>query len=305
MQKQRSNTFAKLWKNRMMYLMLLPVIAYLIIFCYIPMVGIVIGFEDFIPKLGMFQSQWVGLQNFKILFGGVKFPAVVKNTIVLSVLRYIFEFPAPIILALLLNEVTHTGLKRVVQTAVYMPHFLSWIISASLVLMVVDGDGIIVRIMSLFGYKGNSSLMMSVPAFYPIILVSSIWKGVGWGTLIYLAAIAGVDPELYDSAILDGASRLQQCFYITIPEISSTIVVLMILRTGSILNAGFDQVFNLQNVINLEVSEIIDTYVYKVGIRDGMYSISTVVSLFKSVIGMILILSTNAIARRLGESSLL
>lgn len=191
------------------------------------------------------------------------------------------------------------------QTAVYMPHFLSWVIAANLVLMVVDGDGIIVRIMSAFGYKGTSSLMISTGAFYPIIIISNIWKGVGWGTLIYLAAITGIDPELYSSAVLDGATRFQQCIYITIPEISSTIVVLMILRTGSILNAGFDQIFMLQNAMNMPVSEIIDTYVYKVGLKDGMYSLSTVISLFKSVVGMILVLTTNALARRFGESSLL
>jgi len=302
---RKNSLLARILRNKMLYVMLFPVLLYLFIFCYLPMGGILIGFKDFIPKVGIFKSEWIGFKQFDILFSGVQFPRVLRNTIIVSLLRYVFEFPAPIILALLINEISKTSVKRIVQTAVYMPHFLSWVIASSLVLIMVDADGFVLSFLHLFGVDNTQSLMISKGAFYPVIIVSNIWKEAGWGTLIYLAAIAGVDQEQYESAILDGATRFQQMIYITLPAITSTIVVLLIMRTGSILNAGFDQIYLLQNVANMDVSEVLDTYVYKMGIKEGMYSLATAVGLFKSIIGMVLVLTTNAIARRVGESSLL
>lgn len=302
---QKKSLFVRIRKNTMLYMMLLPVLAHLILFDYLPMAGILIGFKNFIPKVGIFASEWVGFKQFSVLFSGVQFPKVLMNTISVSLLRYVFEFPAPIILALLINEISHTSVKRIVQTAVYMPHFLSWVIAGSLVMIVVDADGFVLSFLNLFGVDNTQSLLINKKAFYPIIIVSNIWKEAGWGTLIYLAAIAGVDAEQYESAILDGATRFKQMIYITLPAISSTIIVLLIMRTGSILNAGFDQIYLLQNVANADVSEVLDTYVYKMGVKEGKYSLATAVGLFKSIIGMILVLTTNAIARRMGESSLL
>jgi len=296
---------ASLKKNYMLYLMLVPVAAYFIVFCYAPMFGVVIAFQDYFPRFGILGSNWVGLKNFRILFGGVDFPRVMRNTLTLSMLSLVIGFPMPILLSLLLNEARFTPFKRFIQTLVYMPHFLSWVIVASLVTILLDGEGIVNQFLRLFGSANQSSLLMSPRAFYPILITAGIWKEVGWGTLIYLAAIVGVDPELYESAVLDGATRFKQMLHITLPSIQSTVIILLILNVGGILNTGLTHILLLMNSMTREVAETLDVYVYYMGIVRGGYSLSTAVGLFKSVVGLAMIMTANAIARRLGESSLL
>lgn len=304
-QHKKGAVYKSVVRNHSLYIMLIPVIAYFIIFAYIPMGGLTIAFENYRVKRGIFGSEWVGWKNFQIMFSGVQFGKVMKNTLSISFLKLLWGFPAPIILALMLNELNNVTYKRVVQTIVYMPHFLSWVIIASVLTTLVSSAGPITQFLNLFGANITQSLLMNKEYFYPILVITGIWKGVGWGTLIYLAAIAGINMELYEAAVVDGANRWQQTLHITIPSLAGTIVVMFILRTGSILNSGFEDILLLQNSLTEPVSETLDTYVYKLGINNGKYSLSTAFGLFKSVVNCAMVLFTNALARRLGESSLL
>ena len=286
------------------YLMLLPVAVYYLVFCYGPMFGVVVAFKNFMPGQGIWGSAWVGFKHFRVLFGSNDFRMVMGNTILLSLYKLLWGFPAPIILALLLNEMRSKRFKRVAQTISYMPHFLSWVIVAGLVTTIFDLEGPVNQLRRLLG-QDPVMIMTQKAAFRSILVGANIWKEVGWGTLIYLAAIAGIDPTLYESAVLDGAGRFKQMRYITLPSIMPTVIILLILRTGSILNAGFEDVLLLQNAVVREVSEVLDTYVYKMGIENGNYSYATAVGLFKSVVGLIMVLGTNELSRRAGEHSLL
>ncbi|MCC2686899.1 MAG: carbohydrate transporter rane protein 1, family, partial [Paenibacillaceae bacterium] len=235
-----------------------------------------------------------GLKWFNTLFSTTDFWVAFRNTIIISLYKLIVNFPAPIILALLLNEVFHSGFKRIVQTMVYFPHFVSWIVIGGILFSLFSSDSVILQF---FGMA--TSPMMDPSKFRGLLVLSDLWKEVGWGTIIYLAAIAGVNPELYDAGRIDGASRLQLVRHITLPSIVGTIVVLLILRTGHILNVGFDQIFILYNPMVYNVSDVLDTYVYRVGISQGRYAFATAAGLFQSVIGLVLLLITNRISKRL------
>ncbi len=291
-------------KNKMFYLMLLPVVVYYIVFCYTPMFGIIVAFTDYKPRRGFLASEWIGLQQYYLLFRSADFSMFMKNTILMSLYKIVWGFPAPIILALMINEVGNSLFKRYVQTVSYMPHFLSWVVVAQLVQIVFASDGPLNQLRAALG-ADSIQFMVSRSAIRSIVVISNIWKQVGWGTLIYLAAIAGIDPSLYESAVLDGANRLQQIKSITLPSILPTIIVLLILRMGSIMSAGFEDIILLQNTMTYDLIEVLDVYVYKVGIQGAQYSFATAVGLFKSVIGMCMVLITNAIARKCGDSSLL
>ncbi|TBL81939.1 ABC transporter permease [Paenibacillus thalictri] len=293
--KNRSN-----WKfYKYYYLLIAPGLLYFILFHYVPMAGIIIAFKDFKLSQGIIGSEWAGLKWFHLLFAAPDFWVALRNTILISFYKLIFGFPAPIVLALLLNEVTSTLFKRVVQTVVYFPHFVSWVVLGGLMFTLLSPN---TGIFTLFGSK--SSPLMEPDQFRSLLVWSEIWKEVGWGTVIYLAAITGINPELYEAAKIDGASRFQQVRYITLPSISGTIILLMILKAGHLLNAGFDQVFILYHPLVYNVADILDTYVYRVGLTLGRFSIAAAAGLFKSVVGLLMLLFTNWLARRLSGQGL-
>lgn len=301
---QRAGVRIRFRQYKWFYLLLLPGIAYFAVFKYAPMYGIVIAFKDYVPFLGIQGSEWVGLEHFRYLLHDPDFPRLLRNTLLLAGLNALFAFPAPIVVALLLNELRLSFLKRAVQTAVYIPHFLSWAIVASLtyLLFTLDG-GPLLQILDRI--TGRDLDILSDPDWFrPLIIAQTLWKDTGWGTIIYLAALAGVDPQLYEAAIIDGAGRFRRVWHVTLPSIRSTIVVMAILLSGNVLTTGFDQIYLMTNSLNRDVADVFDTYVYYLGITQGAYSYSTAVGLFKAVVGLVLIFGTNWLAKRFQQTGL-
>ncbi|MDO5435481.1 MAG: ABC transporter permease subunit [Clostridia bacterium] len=282
-------------------LMFLPVVVYFIIFKYVPMAGIVIAFKNYKISQGIFGSAWCGFDNFTKVFKTPTFARSVTNTLEISGLKLLFGFPAPIILALMLNEVTHVRFQKTVQTITYLPHFLSWVVLAGMFQQLLSpNNGAVNAILrDVFGVEKSLYFLGDNKYFRGTLIVTDIWKNVGWSSILYLATIAGIDPALYEAATVDGATRWQCTRYITIPSLVSTIVVMLILNVGSIMDAGFDQIFNLYNSAVYKTGDIIDTYVYRYGLGDMKYSMATAVGLFKNLIGFVLVLGTNLIARRI------
>jgi len=291
-------------QNKWLYILTIPGLLYFAIFKYAPMYGLIIAFKDYVPFLGIADSKWVGLENFQDFFTNPDFFRIFWNTLAIAFLNILFAFPAPILLALLLNEVRLKVYQRTIQTFVYVPHFLSWTIVVSLwhILFNLDHGAITELVLSLTGREID---FLTDPAWFrPMIILQSVWKEMGWGTIIYLAALAGVDQEQYEAAIMDGAGRFRRVWHITLPAIRSTIVIMLIMKVGSILSTGFDQFYLMTNQLNRPVADVFDTYVYMMGITNGAYSYSTAVGLFKSIIGIILVFSTNRLAKKFGESGL-
>jgi putative aldouronate transport system permease protein len=289
----------KSWqKYKSFYLMLIPGLVYVLIFHYGPMFGLVISFKNYKIFQGVWGSPWVGFDNFIKLFTSSKFYQVLNNTFLISIYKIIFGFPAPIILAILINEVKNRFFARSVQTIVYLPHFISWVVTSGLVINFLSPtDGFVNGLIELFG--GEPIFFMGLPEYFRSILVGSdIWKEFGWGAIIYLAALAGISPEINEAAIIDGASKLKRIIYITIPSIIPTIIILLLLRIGGVLNAGFEQVFSMYNPAVYDVGDIIDTYVYRVGIIDRNYGFSSAVGLFKSLIACLLLLGANWLVKK-------
>jgi putative aldouronate transport system permease protein len=292
-----------IWKKRFMYSILVLPLLYYIIFEYIPIYGITIAFQDYVPGMPLIGNKWIGLKNFILVFSSKPFLEALRNTLLISFYKIIFGFPFPIIIALLLNEVRSTRFKRTVQTAIYFPHFVSWVIVGAILLSFLSvTDGIVNVVLKQLGFVPQQ--IMGNPKYFRSILVaSSMWKEAGMHSIVYLAAIAGVDVQVYEAAIIDGAGRWQQMRYVTLPGIASTVVILFILQLGSILSAGMEQTYVLLNPLVANVGEIIDTYVYKVGLKQGDYSFSTAVGLFKSLVGYVLIMGTNWLSKKAsGES---
>ncbi len=294
----------KMWRDRYMYLILIPVIAYYLIFCYAPMYGVTIAFKDYNMFKGVFGSEWVGLANFERIFSTSDFYMVLRNTLMLNLLQLLFSFPGPIILALLLNELRSVKFKRVVQTIVYLPHFLSWVVVATLLIpMLSPSTGVINQLIERFG--GEPIYFMSDYGWWIFVYVAAgVWKSIGWGAIVYLAALAGVDPSLYEAAIIDGANKWQQCIHITIPSIIPTIMVLLILNVGQIMSIGFDQPYLLGNSSVTEVSEVISTYVYRLGLESADISRSTAIGLFQSLVNFVILLITNTVSKKLTGSGI-
>jgi len=281
-------------------LMLALPVALVAVFNYGPMYGIQIAFRKFNLMLGVKGSPWVGFENFRRFFTNTVALKVLRNTLEISLLRLAFGFPAPIILALMINEISDSPFKRVSQTVSYLPHFLSWIIIAAIFNAVLSPEDGIVNIAIKF-LGGTPVYFMIEPAWFRVVLIASgIWKGAGWGSIIYLAAISGIDPQLYEAAIVDGASRLQRIRYITLPGIVPVMSISLILSMGGIMSAGFDQIFNMYSPRVYDVSDIIDTFVYRMGLIKMEYSFSSAVGLFKSLVGLVLILIVNSVTRRTG-----
>lgn len=288
-------------RHRYLYLMLLPAVLYYAIFHYVPMYGASIAFKDFRITQGIMGSPWVGLKHFEYLFSLDKFWQVFTNTIIISLYRLVFGFPLPIVVALLLNEVRILLFKRTVQTLIYLPHFISWVILGGLMINFLSIDnGVVNNLIQAFG--GTPVGFMSEEGVFRSTLVfSMIWKEFGWNTIIYMAALAGVNPQLYEAAMMDGASRWQRVWHITLPCIRGTIVILLILRLGHVMEAGFEQIFVLYHPGVYKVADIIDTYVYRIGLTEGKFSLAATVGLFKSVINFALLIVANRLAKMMGE----
>lgn len=304
---RKRSFWKRFWRQRWAYLFLIPALVCLAMFAYGPMYGIVLAFKKYSIRKGILGSPWVGFVNFERLFGSAIFARSVRNTLIISLMNLLFSFPMPIIFALMLNEMIHTKLKRVVQTISYMPHFINWIIVSSILMELLSPTrGTINYVITLFG--GEPIYFLAEAKFFRwILLFSNIWKGIGWGSVVYLAGISGIDTEQYEAAWIDGASRLKCMRYITLPGLMPLISIQLILSVGGIMSAGFDQVFNLYNSMVYETGDIIDTYAYRVGLEGTMdYPLSTAISLFKNVIGFILVIGTNYVANKLsgGENGL-
>lgn len=300
--KRRGNAFlTAVKKYKLLYLMILPGLVYFIIFKYMPMGGLVIAFQDYQPFLGITGSPWVGLKHFIRLFTEPTFIMLLRNTLVLFALNIVIFFPLPIIVALMLNELKHRHLKNWIQTIIYIPHFMSWVIIVSItyVFMTLDG-GLINELIASMGFK-KISFLTSPEWLRTIYIGQIIWKEIGWSTIIYLAAITVVDPQLYEAAEMDGAARLRKTWHVTLPAIRPVIITLLILKIGSTLDLGFEHMYLLLNSLNREVAEIFDTYIYTAGLKNGQLSFSTTVGLFKGVVGLILVMASNKLAKKMGE----
>ena len=286
----------KLRHDWMLYVMLAPPIAYFVIFHVIPILGMRLAFQDY-RIIG--DNVWVGFKHFDVLFSSPAFMNVIRNTLVISAMKMIFGFPVPILLAILINEVSRRYFRKYVQSVVYLPHFLSWVVIAGIwIKLLSPSEGAVNLIAGFFG-EPPVDYMTSKAHIRWVFVVSEIWRSAGWDSIIYLAAIMSISPALYEAAKIDGASRLQSMFHITLPQITGTIVTVFILNLGFFMSAGFDQVFNMMNDSVISVADILDTYVYRIGIVGGQFAYSTAASLFKGVIGIVLILGTHFTSRRL------
>lgn len=291
-------------RNRWLYLMLLPGLLYFLIFKYWPMYGVLIAFKDYQPFLGFWESPFVGLKHFERFFHDPNFVVLFRNTLVLAMLNILFFFPLPIVIALMLNELRYHLFKRTIQTLVYIPHFMSWVVVVGIAYIFLTTEGGIVNDLLVYFGWDKINFLASNDWFRTIVTAEVIWKETGWGTIIFLAALAGVDPQLYEAARMDGANRLRQLWHITLPAIRSTIIILLILRLGHFLDTGFEQIFLMLNAMNRDVGEVFDTYVYSVGISQGQYSFSTAVGLFKSLVGLVLVVVANHLAKKFGEEGI-
>lgn len=294
----------RLYRDRYLYLLLLPVIALFVLFRLIPLNGEIIAFKNFRLTEGIWGSAWVGFDQFERLFQSKDFYNVLKNTFLLNVYNLIFGFPVPIILALLLNELRKEWYKRIVQNLFYLPHFISWVVLGSIIIgLLSPSTGLVNTILKSFGME--PIFFMADKFWWPVTYVSSgIWREAGYGTILYIAAMAAIDPQQYEAAKLDGANKWRQIWHVTLPGIRSTIAIILILQMGKFLDVGFEQVFVLQNPAVYSVSEVVNTYIYRIGLQNLQYSYSTAIGLFQSAVGLILILSVNRIIRSMGEKGL-
>ncbi|GGI46397.1 sugar ABC transporter permease [Paenibacillus marchantiophytorum] len=301
---RRSPFVSSMRKHWDLYALLLPVIVYFIIFHYIPMYGVQIAFKEFIASKGINGSPWVGFQHFERFFDGFYFWRVIRNTLGIGLYELIVGFPVPIILALLINEVQSKSFKKTVQTVTYAPHFLSTVVMVGMLLIFLSPRyGIVNTLIEWLG--GDQIAFLTEPGWFKTVYVfSGVWQQMGWSSIIYLAALTGIDPQQHEAAKVDGASRLQRIWHVNLPGILPTIIILLILNVGSILSVGFEKVFLLQNPLNMEASDIISTYVYRSGILEAQYSFSAAVGLFNSVINFFMLVTVNFIARKAGETSL-
>lgn len=289
--------------NKSLYVMILPVLVYYILFCYKPMYGVIIAFKNFIPGRGILGSPWIGLQNFTDLFTGPYFSRILGNTMVISLSTILFGFPAPIILALLLNEIQNGVFKKTVQTITYMPHFISLVVVCGMILEFTRDSGFITHVLHVFGFP-LKTMMNDPKLFVPVYVISDIWQTVGWGSIIYLAALTGIDPQLYEAAEIDGAGRWKQMCHITLPGIMPTILIMLILRMGGIMNVGFEKIILLYNPATYPTADVISSYVYRMGLQNFQMSYATAVGLFNSVINFGFLIVSNWMSRKFNDSGL-
>lgn len=302
-------TLRVMWDYRWIYLMLLPCMAFFIIFKYVPMYGIQLAFKDYVIK-GIAASPWNNFEHFKYMMTEPEFLPALRNTLIISFYRILFGFPFPILLAIMINEVYMPRYKRVLQTIYTFPHFLTWVVMAGIMLNLLGSTGMVRKVAEIFvpGIGDNWNLLYNKAAFRSLLVISDIWKEAGWGTIIYLAAIAGIDQSLYEAATIDGCNRLQKIWYITLPGIVNMIAIQFVLRVGAVMEGGFDQVFNLYKPPVYETGDIIDTYIYRLSFVENTgvdMGFTTAVGLFKNVINFILLMLANAVTKALGQETVL
>lgn len=303
-----STRVKKLWKeikkNKYRYLLILPGFIWILVFKYLPYTGLLIAFEDFSVRKGIFGSPFVGFENFKYLFGTKDFVNMIRNTLVISGLNILFYFPLPIIISVMISEVRNSRYKRLVQSIVYLPHFLSWVIVYALTFFLLSVDvGLVNKALTSMGLERISFLTNSA-AFYIIITCQTIWRETGWGTILFLAAIVGINSELYEAAAIDGAGRLRQIWHVTLPGIKMTIVTMLILRVGRVADVSLEQVLLIQNPLITSVSEVFSTYAYNYGIVKGLTSIGTAVDMFKSVVNLVFVFIAQYVCKRMGDDGI-
>jgi len=300
----RKRTIMKLVKSWQLYVLILPGLLYLCIFHYGPMIGLQIAFRNYTPSLGIFGSPWVGMKHFRYFLQSPQFTVLIYNTVSISVLFLIFSFPMPIILALMLNESYSVWFKKLIQNLTYIPHFVSVTVLVGMVISFTSPSiGIINKIVELCGGK-PIDFMGKAQWFRPLYILSGIWQTTGWGSIIYLAALSGIDTQLHEAAEIDGANRLQRIWHINVPGILPTAIILFILTCGRVMNVGFEKVFLMQNALNLSTSEVISTYIYKTGLLGAQFSYTSAIGLFNSLINCFLLLIVNAVSRHISETSL-
>ena len=304
MKKHYIQILKKDWRrNRSLYILVIPVILFYAFFCYKPMYGALIAFKEYSPALGFAESPWVGFDNFIRFFDSIYFTRLLKNTVLLSVFNLVFGFPAPIILALLLNEVKNRHFKRIAQTVTYLPHFISLIVVIGMVTNFCMTTGLINDIIVFFG--GEATPILQNPKLYrTVYIASSMWQQVGWGSIIYLSALSGVDSQLYEAASIDGAGKWKQMINVTLPGIAPTIIIMLILKIGQLMNMGYEKTILLYNPSTYETADIISSYVYRVGLLEQDWSYSTAIGLFNSIINLVLIVFANRMSKRYTETSL-
>lgn len=290
-------------RNKTLYLLVLPVVIYYICFCYMPMYGAIIAFKNYTPVAGILGSKWVGLSNFTQFFNSPFFGTVLKNTLRISLTTLLVNFPAPIILALLINEMKCKAYSRIVQSITYMPHFISMVVICGMIKTFTMDTGVVNTILGYFGFE-KQTMLINPSLFLPVYVISDVWQSVGWGSIVYLAALSGVDEGLYEAARIDGANRWRQTISITIPSITPVIVTMLILKVGNVLNVGFEKIILLYNSSTSPVAEVISSYVYKKGLLEQSWSFSSAVGLFNSVINFIFLIATNYISKKTTEVGL-
>jgi putative aldouronate transport system permease protein len=290
----------RIWQNRGVYVFIIPGFLYFVVFRYVPMLGNIIAFQDYSPFLGFTGSPFVGLQNFGRLFTDSDFAIALRNTLQIAVLQLVFFFPAPLGLALLLNSIASDPIKRFIQSVVYLPHFMSWVILVALWLQIFGGAGFVNQYLRGQGLQPIN--VMANPSFFqPLMVLQLIWKETGWGTIIFLAALTTIEPSLYEAAAVDGANGWRRLWHITLPGIRGVIILLLIIRLSAILNTGFEQFFLQRGAVGARVAEVLDTFTYFRGIEGGDWGFSTAVGLVKGVVGMVLVIAANKFAKRFGE----
>lgn len=301
---KRKRGFTKALKRWQLYLMLLPALVYILLFAYKPMYGLLIAFQNYSVKKGVWGSEWVGLKNFQRVFSSYWFPIILKNTLKLSLLSLVLGFPFPIILALFANELKSAKVKKTFQTVSYAPHFISTVVICGMVTLFLNPNTGVINL-AIQALGGDPVYFMQRADLFPwIYVISGIWQEAGWGAIIYFAALSGVDQSLLEAAQIDGAGRLQRIWHVNVPAILPTIVIMFILRCGSLLSVGYEKVFLLQTTTNLSGSEIISTYVYKMGLMNNDFSFSTAVGMFNSVVNCIILILVNTLSRKVSDSSL-
>jgi putative aldouronate transport system permease protein len=302
----KGNSLLKdLTRDKYLYLFLLPGAAFFLLFKYAPLYGELIAFKNFRVLDGIWGSEWVGLQHFERLYRDSEFWNILRNTLLLNLYHILFVFPAPILLALLLNEVRGNLFKRTIQNMLYLPHFISWVVLGGIVVAILSPSTGIVNILLARVFGIEPIYFMASAAWWPIVFTaSSVWQTAGWGTILYLAAMGAIDPQLYEAATIDGASKLRQIFHVTLPGIRSTIAILLILQMGRVMDVGFEHVYNLQNSAVYSVADVISTYVYRIGLLSAQYSYATAVGLFQGAVGLLLVLLVNRIIKKMGEGGL-
>lgn len=303
--KRSEKALRYIWTNKHLYLMLLPVIVYYLVFKYYPMYGSIIAFKEFKLSKGIFNSPWVGFKYFEKLMKSKEFIQVFKNTLLISIMNLCFSFPVPIIMSLMINEVKNNKMKRMIQTIIYVPYFITWSVMGGIVnLFLSPTIGLAAKVSNLLGIAPQNTIyiMGNEGLWLLVYIFTEIWKNAGWGTIIYMSAITSINPELYESAKLDGANKLKQIIYITLPQITPLIASMFILKLGKIASVGFEQAYALQNNMVLSIAEVISTYEYKIGLAQNIqYSYSTAIGLFKGVIGLVMLAVGNIVIKRISK----